>query len=331
MSKVLSQEEIDALLSSVGEGKDADKIDSESFYKKKKVTLYDFKRPHLISKEQLRLLNNIHEALVSKIAVFLSAQLKMIVEMNLIGIDQIMYSEFVMSISSPGALYVGEFDNPYSRFILEISPQFIALTIERLFGGQGTYAASSHYVSTIERKIMKRVVDKMAAEISNNWSVVRKFNCRFNRFEHNAEFVQIASASEPVIVVSIEVKFRDNTTMMNICYPYVWISNILSNPEIQNKIMFGSQDLTQAQKKLLEENLEETTVDLRAILGKCKMSIKEFIDLKVNDVLPLGTHLNDSIPVTAQNKTIFQANIGEKSKNYAIKINDLVGGENNEY
>lgn len=329
MSKVLSQEEIDALLSSVNEGANGSTIEAKSL-KKKKISIYDFRRPNLISKEQFRLLNNIHEALVRKIAVFLSAQLKMIVEMNLIGIDQIMYSEFVMSITSPAALYVGEFDDPHSRFILELSPQFVAFTIERLFGGKGTYVNSNHYVSTIERKIMQRVVDKIAYEISKNWAMVKKFNCRIARFEHNAEFVQIAPASEPVVVVSIEVKFRDNTTMLNICYPYVWISDILSNPELQQEIMLGNEKRTEHQKRALRRNVEETEVNLKAILGKSRISINDFIGLKVGDVLRLSTHLNDSIPVYVHDRKVLGAHVGKSKNNYSLKICEIEKGVNYE-
>ena len=329
MNKVLSQEEIDALLTSVGEGEDAEKAQAQ-IQKEKKVTLYDFKRPHHVSKEQLRLLDNIHEALISKLGVFLSAQLKMIVEMDLIGIDQIMYSEFVMSISSPSALYVGEFDNPYSKFILEISPQFIASAIERLFGGQGTYTASNHRVSTIEQKIMERIIDKIASEISNSWEIVEEFGCEFKRFEHNAEFVQIASASEPVIVVSIEVKLRDHTTMMNICYPHVWISEILSNPNIQNEIMLGNQSSEEGKQEVVEQKLHNTPTNLRAILGKTKLSVQDFIELQKGDVITLDKNLGENIMVYAQNQPMFEAQVGKKRKNYAIKISDILKGENNE-
>ncbi len=321
MAKVLSQEEIDNLLDSVVDGKDDS--GTESLVVKKKVTVYDFKRPHLISKEQFRLLNNIHEALVRKIAVFLSAQLRMIIELELIGIDQIMYSEFVMSISSPGAIYVGEIDNPYSQFILECSPQLVALTVERLFGGQGTYMPATHTVSVIERKIMEKIVQKIAEEISENWKSIKEFNCEFKRFEHNAEFVQIVPASEPVVVSSIEIKLRGITTMLNICYPYVWISNVLSNPEIQRKIMFGSGDITDEQKELMYSNLNSTDVNITAVLGKSQISVKECLDLKVGDVLRLDTKIKDDIALYASNKGIYMGVVGKKDNNYAVKITEI--------
>ena len=321
MAKILSQEEIDNLLSNVIEGKD--ESDSVSLAPKKKVTTYDFKRPNLISKEQLRLLNNIHEALVRSIAVFLSAQLRMIVEMELIGIDQIMYSEFVMSISSPGAIYVGEIDEPFSRVILEMSPQLVALTVERLFGGEGTYTPEKHTVSIIERKIMKKIVDTIAVELGNKWETVKKFNCHFDRFEHNAEFVQIVPASEPVIVASIEVKVRGTSTMLNICYPYVWISNVISNPEVQQKIMFGNVDRNQLQIDIVNNNVHNTNIGLTAVLGVCTLSIEDCLELKIGDVLKLKRRVNENIDVLSGDKRIFKGLVGKNNDNYAIRISEV--------
>lgn len=325
MSKVLSQEEIDALLTSVVTGKESE---SETLEKsQKKVLLYDFRRPNLISKEQMRLLENIHEGLARKFGVFLSAQLRMIVDMHLLAVDQIMYSEFVMSITSPGAIYVGSIDNPYSQIILEINPQLVIMVVEKLFGGKGDFISSNRPVSIIERKIMKRVVDRIAEEISQNWASVKDFKCSFTRFESNPEFVQIVSTSEPVIVVSIEINIRGRTSIMNICYPYIWISDVISNPEIQERILFGAQKMSKDEKNLIEMNMELIPVELRAVLGKSFIPVKDFINLKVGDVIRLNTKTNSKISIYANNRRLFNAMLGSKGKNYAFKIVSAIKGE----
>jgi len=326
MSKVLSQEEIDALLTSVVTGNEAD---SETPVEppKQKMSLYDFKRPNLISKEQMHLLGNIHKSLARKFGVFLSAQLRMIVEMRLISVDQIMYSEFVMSILSPGAIYVGTIDNPHSQIILEISPKIVIMIVERLFGGKGDFVSYNRPVSVIERKIMKRVVDRIADEISQNWASVKEFNCSFSRFESNPEFVQIASTSEPVVVISIEINIRGHSSIMNICYPYMWISNIISNPEIQEKLLFGTQEMSENEQQLMKLNMELMPVGLSVVLGKSHISIDDFIKLKVGDVIRLNTKTNSKIPVFVNKCQLFNATLGRKGKNYAFKITSTVKGE----
>lgn len=325
MSKVLSQEEIDALLTSVGTGDMAVSTTVEMPHKK--VTVYDFRRPNLISKEQMRLLENIHESLARKFGVFLSAQLRMIVDMHLIAIDQIMYSEFVMSITSPGAIYIGSIDDPYSQIILEINPQLAIMIVERLFGGKGDFITDNRPVSIIERKIMRRVVNRIAEEISRNWASIKEFKCSFPRFESNPEFVQIASTSEPVVVVSIEINIRGRTSIMNICYPYMWISDIISSPEIQEKILFGTRELSKEERHLVESNIELIPVNLRVVLGKSFISVNDFINLERGDVVRLTTKTDTKIPVYVNNRQLFNAILGRKGKNYAVKIVSTVKGD----
>jgi flagellar motor switch protein FliM len=327
MAKILSQDEIDALLASVESGEETP---VEVRAKQKKISVYDFKRPNLISKEQMRLLENIHEGLARNFGVFLSAQLRMIVDINLLAIDQIMYSEFMMSIATPGAIYMGKFDDPYSQFILELSPQLGIFIVERLFGGPGKFTSTIRPISVIEQRVLRRVVERIASEISKNWDPIKAFKCTFTRFESNPEFVQIVPASEPVVVVSMEIKIYGTASMMNICYPYMWISNIMSSPEIQEKILFGTHEATQQERDLIESNLRLTQVDLRAVLGDTTISIGDFINLNVGDVIRLGTRIDHLIPVYSENRKLFQAVIGKQSKNYAFRIQSLITDEDHD-
>lgn len=327
MAKILSQEEIDALLNDVSNDGDGGTIHSKA---EKKVSLYDFKHPNLVSKEQLRLLENIHEGLVRNFSVFLSAQLRMIVDINLIAVDQVQYSEFVMSIAPPGAIYVGQLEEPYSQFVLEVSPQLAIFIVERLFGGQGEFVSEIRQISVIEQRIMRRVVDRIAGEIAKNWKPVKDVNCSIDRFEHNPEFVQIVPASEPVIVVSMEVTIHGNSTMMNLCYPYMWIQNILSSPEIQDKVLLGSSDSSKNEKEVMKFNLNRTSMSLRALLGKSKVSIQDFMNMEGGDILILNTKIDDQVPVYMNNRKLYLANVGKLNDKYSCRINSVIKGVDDE-
>ncbi len=324
MTKILSQEEIDSLLTSVSSGEGTDIQPKRGGGK---VSLYDFKRPNLISKDQMRLLENIHEGLARNFGVYLSAQLRMIVDMNLLAIDQIMYSEFVMSIVSPGAIYVGEFSSPPSKFVLEVSPQLVVFIVERLFGGKGHLIPMVRQISVIEQRIMNRVVERIAFEISKNWEPLSKFTTDVGRFESNPEFVQIVSASEPVIVVSMEAKIHNNTSMMNICYPYRWISTILSSPDIQEKVLFGASEGTDEERKSMMRSVSVTPVNLRAVLGKGQISIDDFLNLSAGDVILLDGRTRDKVSVFAENRLVYTGTMGQANQNNAIRIHNVITGD----
>ncbi len=323
MAKILSQDEIDALLSNVsGEEDELDHIQQQQ-----KVSLYDFKHPNLVSKEQMRLLENIHEAVCRNFSVFLSAQLRMIVEMNLLAIDQIMYSEFVMSIAPPSCIYVNHVPEADSNFVLEINPQLAVFIVERLFGGRGGFMSTVRPISVIEQKIMRRIVDRISFEINRNWHMLADFNSEISRFESNPEFVQIVPSNEPVVVASMEVKIHGNSTLMNICYPYMLISNIVSRPEVQEKILFGAREPSEEEMDLVRYNVVNTPVDFKAVLGKGKVSIDEFINLKQGDVIRLDSRIDNSLPVFVNNKYMFDSIVGTHKKHYAVRILDRIPEE----
>jgi len=295
----------------------------------KKIANYDFKQPHLISKEQLRLLESIHDDLARNFSVFLSAQLRMIVDMNLLGVDQIMYSEFMMSISNPGVIYIGEFEQPSSKFILEMDPRLAIFIVERIFGGKGSYTNTIRAISLIEQRVMNRVVQRIAGEISKNWAPYIDLNTNFERYESNPEFVQIIPASEPVVVVSMEIKIHENTSPINICYPYFWISNIMARPEVQSKILFGTQQSTGEDLELITDNLTSTPVDVKAMIGRTHVPIQSVLDLQQGDVLVTSTRLTDDIQVYAGKDPLFRGVVGMKNSNYAFMVKDFCREEKN--
>lgn len=326
MAKILSQEEIDALLTSVSTGQEVEVASADI---NKKVSLYDFKHPNLISKDQMRFLENIHESVVRNFGVYLSAQLRMIVDINLLAIDQIMYSEFVMSIAPPAAIYVGNIDNPFSNIVLEMNPQLTIFIVERMFGGKGNFINNPRPISIIEQRIMKKIIDRVAVEIAKGWASAKEFNCEFDRFESNPEFVQIIPASEPVVVVSLEIQLHGATSMMNICYPYMWISNIISRPEIQNRIMFGTKVTSEQERTVIESNLEKTNLGISVLLGDTKITVGEFLNLKIGDVVKLNSTVHDTVPVFTSQIRSYDAILGEYNNNYAVQISSVITREEN--
>ncbi len=319
MAKILSQDEIDALLSTVadestegtgGPGSSAGRI-----------ILYDFKHPNLISKEQMRLLENIHENFSRSFGVLLSAQLRMIVEIELLAIDQLLYSEFVMSIAPPGCLYVVNLENPTGQAILELSPSLVIFIVEKLFGGKGAFsAATTRAISSIEERIMNKVIQRASQEIANVWRPITPIETSIDRFESNPEFIQIIPSAEPVVVVSLQVKIHDNKTLMNFCYPYRWLADVVGHPDVQDKMHFGVGESTGEERDVLEKQVKLLPCNLRAELGTSKMSIQDFIHLQLGDLLILDSKPTEENMVYVRGKPVFKGIIGRKEKYRAVRI-----------
>ena len=325
MSKILSQEEIDALLQNVGED------DGKTTYEviggaEKKITPYDFSHPQLLSKEQERMIENIHENFCRTYSVYLSAQLRLLAEIRQLSIEQYSYSEFVTSVSNPSCLYIMDFDKPNGRGILEMSSRLNIFIVEKLFGGQTLFKDMNdeREITHIEQKVMKRVMDKCFSELTKAWLSENDIVLKYGSFESNPEYAQIVSSSEPVVVVTLEVVIHGTKTLMNICYPYNWLSKVMFQDEFQAQMNEEVNETTLEDQEAVQEILMDTSGNLAAVLGKVNLSIREILELGEEDVLVLPTKVDSPIPVYFGNKHVFEGNPGSRRRSRAVKITKVL-------
>ena len=104
MSKILSQDEIDALLSApLTAERAADRSDEPG--PAANFIRYNFRRPDRISKEQIHALHFLHERFARNVSQSMAAYLRSMTDLSLVSVEQFAYSEFLMSLSDPTAFY----------------------------------------------------------------------------------------------------------------------------------------------------------------------------------------------------------------------------------
>jgi flagellar motor switch protein FliM len=123
MGDILSQAEVEHLLNAIeGEDSAPGAGQTESFRPREKVTVYDFKRPERVGKEQMRSLQTMHEGFGRNFGAALSALLRTMVEVKLTSVDQLTYSEFVFSLENPTCFNLITARPLEGQLILDINP-----------------------------------------------------------------------------------------------------------------------------------------------------------------------------------------------------------------
>ena len=136
MADILSQEEVDALLTAVSEGEIAVER-PEAPTKRHTIARYDFKRPERVSKEQFRGFQTLSELFARDLSTALGGSLRAIARVSVVSVDQITYDEYVLSISSPTSYNIIQLPPLEGNLILEFNPSLIFPIIDRLLGGRG--------------------------------------------------------------------------------------------------------------------------------------------------------------------------------------------------
>lgn len=324
MAEILSQKEIDALLSSVSDEDISGDVgvdeDEDIGVEGKAANVYDFKHPNRVSKDQLRTLQTIHETFAKTFNAYLAVRLRTIVDINLISVDQLQYSEFILSISDPSCIYIFRVEELNGVAILELSPNLVLYIVDRLFGGKGQSTEEARAITTIEQTIMKKIIEKAMEILSTAWQQVAPLTFILEGFESNPDVVQIAPPGETVITISLEIKIQDTSSLMNICFPYLILEDIISKLNVQHFISMAKKDVSEEQTQTIDERLRFSSLPIIAYLGRIEIAVRDLTNLKIGDVIRLNNKVDDLLEITVGGNKKFLARPGVKGKKKAIKI-----------
>lgn len=323
MNRILSQEEIDALLSSVSKGKSYESIETET---RKSVTVYDFKHPDRISKEQIRSMRTIHENFARLFATFLSTNMRALVDVNVISIDQVTYSEYTMSLSMPSSLYLLKFDDIEGKAVIEISPQLLLFIVDRLLGGSGETEIEVREITLIEQNIVQRIINNLIGTLNEVWGQVFPLKAQFDSFETDPQFVQIARSSETIAIIFFEVKVRGAVYPMNIGFPYFVLEPILQKLSTQT-FFSTTKKIGEEEHQLLQDRLKSSEVTVQAIFDETSISVRDFLTLRKNDIIQLDKEMGDELTVRVGERTKLFGLPGRSGRKMAVRVTRQISFE----
>lgn len=330
MADILSQEEIDALLAVVdeegGENSDSSFV---SHTKHHDVTLYDFKRPNRVSKEQLRAFRGIHDKLARSLSSQISAAMRSIVEISLYSVDQMTYGEFLMSLPNPTSFNVFSMRPLDGTGVLEINPSIAFPMIDRLLGGKGEPYNSDREFSGIELSLLDSILYQIVQNLKEAWAPVTEIYPVIDTKETSASVVQIVAQNEIVIMVVMEIVIGNSRGMMNLCYPVISLEAILSRLGSRD-LMLSDTNTKKSRNKELQALIGGSEVIVSVGLGNATLDLKHILDLKVGDIIRLDCPANDEVVVSIDGREKYIAEIGLQRYRKTVKIKEAIRTEKDE-
>lgn len=325
MADILSQDEVDMLLSAVSEGD----IETEEAQAERSeqplLSTYDFRRPERVSKEQLKGLQSLFEALSRELSILLPPFLRTVVRVDLTSIDQLTYDEFILSVARPTSMSIIDMSPLDGRSVLEMSPAVVFPIVDRVLGGKGVALSSPRELTEIEDRIMRRIVLMILDSWKRAWVQLIDFSMSVVNQESDPLIVQIVAGSEMVILVGYEVYIGETVGSMNMCIPLLVLNPILD--QISQQAHFQrrmSPELAKTTEAAIRETIRNARVSMEPILGQAKLLLSEIANLQVGDVVPLDTNHTDPVRVEVGGITRFLAQPGRRGEQSSIQLVAIV-------
>ncbi|MBP1625840.1 MAG: fliM [Holophagaceae bacterium] len=311
MAKILSQEEVDALLRSHAKGakagpaaapapERASAMGAQKAKKaqvQKKVSLYNFRRPDRVSREQMRTLHFMHDRFARNFSSSLSAYLRTITEVNLVSVEQLSYQEFLLSVPDPTCFNAISIRPLEGAFALEVNPQLVFPIIDKMLGGPGEPLKQIRTMTDIEQSIFDGVLKLLLDDLREAWRGIIDLEFKIQARETSPQLIQIVAPNEVVLLVVFEVKMGSVVGMVNLAIPSIILEPV-ANKFDQEMYTGYKKSSNYEEARLLMESIKRCDMRVCAEIRGTNLRLSDILALQVGDLIPLTQRFDAPLDLT---------------------------------
>jgi flagellar motor switch protein FliM len=317
MGKILSQQEIDALLGSAAELRS---YPASVAVRPKTHVTYNFRRPDRASKEQIRSLQFMHDRFARNVAQSLSAYLRTVTDVSIVSVEQFAYSEFLMSLPDPTAFYAVSLAPFDSYAALELSPSVVFTMIDRMLGGNGQSAPLTRALTEIEQNVNDAVVRLMLESLTEVWKPIG-VEFRVHARETRPQMLQVSAPNEIIILLVFDVRIAESRGMLNLALPASMIEIIGQNV---TQGWRTRKEPSERERQHLAENIGRIPTQVAAVLSST-MTAADFLALERGDVIVLDREAGESLDVQVAGSSKFGASLSRAGGRATLVIKNVAG------
>ena len=313
---ILSQEEIGALLSAMDSGE----VDLEEKSKPDAVA-YNLTSQNIMSQDQFYALEEVYDKFATLLNKSLSTSLQQSIEAKFVSTEIVKYSEFIGIFSNPTSFTIFSMAPLIGSATLAIEPALVYSLIDCMLGGAGKPTQQVREFTLIEQRMMRKFALEVLHSLQQAWMVIDPINVSLKKTENKPEFVHLASPNDLMVVIIFAVKAKEFSGNLHICIPNLMLETIKDKLSSKN---LGNKDQEKTWSVQLQKLLQDMSVTLIAELGLTRRSVRDLLDLRIDDVLRLNNGPEDLITLTAGNVPKFRGFPGIIKGNRAVEIAALV-------
>lgn len=332
MTEILSQSQIDSLLSSLSSG--IDEREEEKSISGKKVKEYDFRSPKLFTREQLKLLFSIYENYARLLSSHITGILQTYTLVEILEVEEEHYYEFNNAL--PDSVLMGLIDlavkdgaDDQDLILMDLSKDIGFCSIDRLLGGRGKPLETDREYTEIEVGLLEHLMKSAVGLMKNVWTDYLELSPNLFKLETNSRIIQGIGADENVVIIVMNITVNETQGRINICIPAVTLDLLFKKKDTQSKRNARKIDqvLENQRKADIMSQINKTELEVTGVLGTVEILSQELIDLEVGDVIKLNKPCDSLVDLMVGNRTWFRGEMGSFHKKRAIAIEESLREE----
>ncbi|MCL5054575.1 MAG: FliM/FliN family flagellar motor switch protein [Firmicutes bacterium] len=336
--EILSQEQIDALVSALGEGVPKKSKTVVPGKEQKPIRVYDFRSPDKLTKENLRNLNLIYDDFSRMTGNSLSVIcLRTSVDMNVSKTDQLPFGEIMFGEkeqksgkANPEIFSIFNLSPLPGSALLQMDIPLLFAIMDRMLGGPGWGTSKIRALTQVEKELTQEILKKILLNLREVWRKYRELTPRVLVLESDPRLVPRVIAFHDTMVRTIFVVTLGETFgLMKLSLPYVMLNPLLTLVEKEEG---GSHPIYRQQRDYEEALgwLGKIQLPLTIELGSASVTAKEIFELEAGHVISFEKKATAPLDVKVGEKMKFAGQLGAVGERKAIQITKIIqeGQEN---
>ena len=312
---VLSQDEVDALLQGItGEDSEpeVEEVDEGG------VRPYDLASQDRIVRGRMPTLEVINERFARLWRVGLFNFLRRTSEISVASVRLLKYSEFIRTLVVPSNLNLVQIKPLRGTALFIFDPRLIFSVVDNFFGGDGRFHAriEGRDFTPLEQRIIARMLDMVFREYKTAWKPVLPLDIEVMRSEVNPQFVNIATPTEVVIVSTFDVEIEGGGGSLHVCIPYSMIEPI--RDQMTTGMTTDRSEVDHRWMQALQNEIREAEVEMRVELLQRPILVRELLQMRVGDVLPVD--MPETVVARVDGTAVLMGEFGQRGDHMALKV-----------
>jgi len=317
--QILSQEEIDALLSAMDSGE----IDvaEEKQEVAVEVRSYDLTTQNIMQRGQFDALEEVYDKFVNLFQASLSGMFQRTITVKIISRETVKFGEFIKAFSNPTGFIIYSMEPLIGSAMMAFEPNLVFSLIDCMFGGEGKPLEKIREFTMIERRMLQRMALAVLKDLETAWDVAYHLRLSLRKIETKPEFVYLVNPSDQLIIVVFEISTESFSGNIHLCLPYLMLEPIkdqLSSSYLREK------DRASSFGEEIRKLLGRTEVNIVAELGKTVYSVQDILNFEVDDVLRLNTGPQNHVTMSVERVPKYLGMPGVVKGSKAVQITEII-------
>ena len=323
MEKILSQDEVDALLKGVVSG-EVDTASKENNTPMKGVTQYDLFNQERLIRGRMPTMEMINDRFIRQQSVVWTNMFREAVNFSVVGTQVSKFGEFLKKIPQPSSLNVFHMPPLRGSALYVMDAFLVYLIVDYFFGGKGQthVKPEGRDFTPVQLRVIKKLLLLALVDLEKAWHPVVPVKMEYLRSESNPQFAMVVTSSEIVLVVTLQVVLGETARELYIVYPYAMLEPI--KEKLYSGQVLEQVDQNEDWNQRFRERLHDCPLSLSVRLGTAAVTVKDVINFSPADVILLDQRPGDPLDCYVEGYHKFQGSPGIFKGNHACRVTKVM-------